>query len=292
MKTPPGVLPQPAVVDELCQVQDLLPTLASMAGIREIPDHLDGKDLSSLIKGNDAALTDRMLVINYSRMPQFKVTYTTGNPAIPNKNGAAVLWKHWRLLENRELYDLSRDPHQDRDVASDHPEIFQKMSDHLEDWWRDVEEDAMAVQRVVIGHDAENPMMITACEWLDVFVDQQVQIRRGVKKNGIWHLTVDRSGTYEFELRRWPRESGLALCENVAETKVTDGMYVEGSPLDIHAARIRIGDKEMEKSVAPEDLSAVFTFDLEKGENTLETWFIDEQDEPICGAYYVYITRE
>ena len=31
----------------------------------------------------------------------------------------------------------------------------------------------MEPQRVVIGSDRENPMMLTACEWLDVFIDQQ-----------------------------------------------------------------------------------------------------------------------
>lgn len=291
MKTPPGILPQPTVVDELCQVQDLLPTLTSMAGIKDIPENLDGKDLTPLITGEDAEFANRMLVINYSRMPQFKVSYITDNPAIPNKNGAAVLWKNWRLLENRELYDLSSDPHQDTDVASEYPEIFQQLSDHLEQWWNNVEEDALTVQRVVIGHDAENPMMITACEWLDVFVDQQVQIRRGVKKNGVWHIVVDRSGTYEFELRRWPRESGLALGESVSATTVTDGIYVEGSSLDIHTARIRIGEKEQVNNLEPSDRSAAFTFELEKGENTLETWFYDAENEPICGAYYIYIKR-
>jgi len=291
IRTPTELFPQPVVINELCQVQDLLPTLSSMAGIESIPDNLDGVDLSPLFRGERADPVERLLVINYSRMPQFKVNYTNNNPAIPDKNGAGVLWKNWRLLENRELYDLDNDPHQDHDVASEYPEIVRKMSDHLDDWWKKVKEDALEIQRIVIGHEEENPMMITACEWLDVFVDQQVQIRRGVKKNGIWHIIVDRPGTYEFELRRWPRESGLALQESVAETAVTDGRYIEGSPLDIHAARIRIGMKEKTKGTEPSDQSAVFTFTLEKGENTIETWFINGQDEPICGAYYVYIKR-
>ena len=66
-------------------------------------------------------------------------------------------------------------------------------------------------QRVVIGHVAENPMMLTACEWLDVFVDQQGQIRKGVRKNGYWELEVAEAGVYEFELRRWPREADTGL---------------------------------------------------------------------------------
>lgn len=291
LKTPPGMLPQPAVVNDLCQVQDLLPTLSSLAGIESIPENLDGMDLSSLIKGEKSDPEERMLVINYSRMPQFKVMYTTDNPSIPNKNGAAVLWKNWRLLENRELYDLSSDPHQDLDVASANPEIVRIMSDHLGEWWDKVQEDALKVQRVVIGHDAENPMMITACEWLDVFVDQQVQIRRGVKKNGVWHIRVDRPGTYEIELRRWPREAGLALQDGVESTTVTDGRYVEGPSLDIQSARIRIGEKEESKRVESSDTSASFTFELEKGETTIQTWFYDAIDQPICGAYYLYIKR-
>jgi hypothetical protein len=291
IRTPPDMFPQPAVIDELCQVQDLLPTLSSMAGIKDIPDNLDGIDLSPLIKGDDAALEDRMLVINYSRMPPFKVSYTTDNPSIPKKDGAAVLWKNWRLLENRELYDLNSDPHQDHDVAPEYPEIFQQMSDHLNEWWRSVEDGVLDIQRVVIGHDAENPMMITACEWLDVFVDQQAQVRRGVKKNGVWHIIVDRPGTYEFELRRWPRETGFALRDSMASTIVTDGRYVAGIPLNIHTARIRIGGKDKTKSIKHSDQSAAFTFDLEKGKNTIETWFYNGEDESICGAYYVYINR-
>jgi arylsulfatase A-like enzyme len=291
IRTPRDMFPQPAVIHTLCQVQDLLPTLASMAGIQSIPADLDGMDLSPLITGEKAALEDRMLVINYSRMPSFQVSYTKDNPSIPKKNGAAVLWQNWRLLENRELYDLDSDPHQDHDVAADYPQIVQQMRDHLDEWWKDVKEDALEIQRSVIGNDAENPMMLTACEWLDVFVDQQGQVRRGVRKNGVWHIIVDQPGNYAFELRRWPRESGLALRDSVASTVVTDGRYVKGVPLDIHAARIRVGDQEKVKNIERSDRSAAFTFNLEKGETTLQTWFLNASDEPICGAYYLYVKR-
>jgi hypothetical protein len=236
-------------------------------------------------------LEDRMLVINYSRMPMFNVTYTDGNPAIPEKNGAGVLWRNWRLLENRELYDINSDPHQDHDVAAGHPEVFQKMSNHLEEWWKEVENDVMEVQRIIIGNDAENPMMITACEWLNVFVDQQVQIRRGAKKNGIWHVIIDREGEYIFELRRWPRESGFALNDGIEETKVTDGMYVAGPAMDIKSARVRIGDQEGSANVGQADQAVTFEFHLQKGETTIQTWFDDSNGDPVCGAYYVYVER-
>ena len=110
-----------------------------------------------------------------------------------------------------------------------------------------------------------------------------------MKKSGIWHVIIDRDGEYIFELRRWPRESGLALQDGLSPTKVTDSTYVQGSPLDSRAARIRIGDREASKKVEPTDQSVEFVFDLKKGESTIQRWFNDRNGESICGAYYVYV---
>jgi hypothetical protein len=37
------------------------------------------------------------------------------------------------------------------------------------------------------------------------------QVRRGQKSNGEWNVIVDRAGSYEFELRRWPREADAPI---------------------------------------------------------------------------------
>ena len=70
-------------------------------------------------------------------------------------------------------------------------------------------------QRVVVGSDQENPSRLTACEWLDVFVDQQGQVRKGVEKSGYWLLDVHQPGTYEFELRRCPKRKQSSCCQPV-----------------------------------------------------------------------------
>jgi arylsulfatase len=275
----------------LSQVQDLLPTLADLAGIETIPERLDGESLGPVLRGERDGLDDRMLVINYSRMPTFKVTYTKDNPAIPQRDGAAVLWKQWRLLENRALYDIRSDLHQDHDVAADHPQIVAKMRAHLNTWWDGVKDDVMQPQRVVIGSDYENPMMLTACEWLDVFIDQQVQVRRAELKNGVWHLRVDQAGTYAFELRRWPRESGLKLADGLKPTPVTDGQYVAGKPLPVAAARLKIGEFDETRQPDEGDQSVTFTVSLKPGDTEMQTWFLDAQGNSVLGAYYVYVAR-
>ncbi len=40
-----------------------------------------------------------------------------------------------------------------------------------------------------------------------------------------------------------------------------------------------------------EDEAAVFTVQLDAGPTLLHTWFDDERNQPICGAYYVYVCR-
>lgn len=291
IRWPSGNLGPSREFHELSHVQDLLPTVADLAGLPKPQQRLDGESLAPLFRGQCESLGDRMLVINYSRMPTFKVKFTKGNPAIPQKNGAGVMWKNWRLLENRELYDVVADPHQDHNVAAEHPELVAKMRRHLDAWWDGVKEDVMVPQRVIIGSEHENPMLLTACEWLDIFVDQQTQIRRGVMKNGIWHLNVDKTGTYLFELRRWPRESGLALDAGAAPTKVTDGQFISGKAIPISSARMRIGDFDQTRSPDRGGQSVTFNVSLKPGPIELQTWFLDAQGNELLGAYYVYLER-
>jgi hypothetical protein len=147
----------------------------------------------------------------------------------------------------------------------------------------------MEPQRVVIGSDAENPLMLTACEWLDVFVDQRRQIRRSEAKNGVWHLLVDQPGTYTFELRRWPREANVPLRAGLSPTTVTDGSYVAGKALPIAGARIRIGT--FTDKAAAERSASAFTFrtQLAAGPIELQTWMLDDAGDELCGAYDVYV---
>jgi hypothetical protein len=254
----------------------------------------DGRSLVPQLRKNIPISDDRMIVINYSRMPSGFEYPSPFGQSIVKKDKSVVLWKRWRLIENRELYNLETDPMQTMDVSDKSPDVMIKMRTHLDQWWGGVKDIANETQRIIIGSDKENPIMLSACEWLDVFVDQQWQVKRGTEKNGYWLLEVERAGTYEFELRRWPKELDRPLSEPEPDFEkkelTTARLLIDGvihqkeyKPYSYEGARLKL---------SPEDKAATFQVELKKGPIALHTWF----DKPghyntAFGAYYVYVKR-
>ena len=189
------------------------------------------------------------------------------------------------------LFDVERDPAQQHDVAAEHPQVVAKMRAHLDHWWAGVEGKVLAPQRVIVGHPAENPTHLTACEWLDVFVDQQVQVRRGVLENGVWHLEVAKAGEYRFELRRWPRESGLRVDEACPQTTVVDGVYQAGVALPIASASLRVGAETVPAERNRDGTAFQATCRLKQGPSEFQATFHDADGKPVCGAYYLTVER-
>ena len=294
-------------IEGLTEVQDILPTLVELCGLNKpTPLDFDGTSLAPALRGEQKISDDRMLVINYSRMPGGFNYPSPFGQSIVRKDRAAVLWKGWRMLESRELYNRDTDLLQQNNVYDQNPEVVAKMQDHLDDWWDGVKEKVNRPQRIIIGNEKANPVMLTACDWLDVFVDQQGQIRRGVRKNGYWNLDVDTEGEYEFELRRWPREVDAAISSGIPEQKsTTPGRGIAGVALPIVNAKIYIGGVNLRsvaekkpygfeglvKKVSPDDKFVTFNIRLKPGPIYLHTFFDDKAGENICGAYYVYVKR-
>ena len=180
---------------------------------------------------------------------------------MPAKGDAAVLWDQWRLVRDRELYDLASDPGQAHDVASDRPDVVQKMRDHYAHWWAEIEPTVNQFGAITVGSDAENPTMLSPADWQDVFLDQSIQVREGMQANGPWNIQVDRGGDYEIRLRRWPDESHLALGAGdiprpraaVPAAETNSGGLIPGKALPIARARLRVGDVEQSLDVNPAD---------------------------------------
>jgi arylsulfatase A-like enzyme len=269
-------------IDTLTECQDLFPTLVDLCGLKA-PENgqIRGSSLVDLIHGDDKSLEDRILVIQYSRMDE----------QFPTKNKAGVLWRKWRLLRGKELYNVAEDPHQDKNVFKKHPDVVAKLQKHYDEWWAPVAPTLTTYQPSVIGSDKQNPTRLCASEWADVFLDQGGQVRRGVRKNGTWHIEVEKPGKYELALCRYPREAKTALTGSSPAHKGEDCHFGAGRALPIVKARLQVAGQDLEKKVKPTDLEAVFTLELPKGKTTLRSTFYNKKGRELCGAYYVYAKR-
>ncbi|MFM8577212.1 MAG: sulfatase-like hydrolase/transferase [Planctomycetaceae bacterium] len=292
VRWPGGGLRPAGDVDGVTEVQDILPTLVELLDLDLPPEaSFDGISLADVVRGRAEVPADRSVVINFSRMPIGAMRSAPGSAAVPRREGAAVLWKCWRLLGVTELYPLDEDPLQERNVIGQHPDLAAQLLTRLDAWWEGIAGRANEFQAIVIGHPAENPVTLTACEWADVFLDQQAQVRRGERKNGIWHVEVAETGEYAFRLSRWPYAAGLGLADGTPATRVTDGDLPAGDAWPVATARLSVDDIVRTASVIPGAWSVRFVVPLVAGRTTLETTLLDAAGGEIAGAYYVTAER-
>ncbi len=277
VRWPAGRLRAAGDVDGLTQVQDVLPTLLELCGVpAPAGAKFDGTSLAAVLRDASATLPERKLVIQFSRM----------NDAAPKPGDAAVMWRRWRLVSNRELYDVATDPGQARNVIEQFPEVVATLREHYTHWWDAVAPRVNEISPIHLGSAHENPTRLSPCDWVDVFFDQQTQVRRA-KKNGAWSLLVEQAGDYEISLRRWPVEADAPITAAMPAYQGRDGKYLPGEAFPVARAELRIGRETRGQAVSASDKVVTFKVALPRGPIELQTWFRDAQGSEIAGAYYV-----
>ncbi|WP_013629293.1 sulfatase family protein [Rubinisphaera brasiliensis] len=102
---------------------DWLPTLAAIAGANDLPEQLDGEDISDIWRGAE----------RQRERPLFWKTSSTGSaPSI--RDGKWKLHLPQRKQGETELYDLSVDPSETDNVAADYPEAVEELSAKINTW--------------------------------------------------------------------------------------------------------------------------------------------------------------
>jgi arylsulfatase len=116
---------------------DIFPTLAEIAGA-PIPSnvHLDGRSLAALLKAPNASWPDRYLFTHVGR-------WEVGKAAGSKYARCRVRNARFSLVNSKpekswELYDLSTDPGEKRDLATERPEVVSGMGEVYDRWWSEV----------------------------------------------------------------------------------------------------------------------------------------------------------
>jgi len=240
---------------------DILPTLIDLLDLKK-PEGpiIDGVSLQGILSTDGPALPDRTLFVHVQRefLP-------------PKWNNSVAMTPRWRLIDGGKLYDINSDPSQQVDVATEHPEIVQRLRDDYEEWWASLATDMQQTVRYGLGGN-ENPMTLNSHDWLMPGTEpaawHQNHIKRGALINGPWAVDVKRAGTYEITLHRW-------------------APYLE-RPMLITSARLQIGEVDERNDLKETATEARFQVNLNAGPAMLQTWLTRANGES-HGAYYTQV---
>jgi arylsulfatase A-like enzyme len=115
----PGHIRPGTKIPNIAGAIDLLPTLADLAGIRLAPAKpLDGVSLKPLLLGSSQPWKERMIFSH-------------------NMGKVSVRTQRYRLDSAGQLFDMIADPGQDRDVASEQPEVAARLRAAVATWRAD-----------------------------------------------------------------------------------------------------------------------------------------------------------
>jgi len=258
-------------IDRLAANIDLLPTLIDLCGLKAPDDvEFDGTSLKPLLIGETESWPDRVLVVDSQRV-EYPIKWRK----------SSVMTQRWRLINGEELYDMSIDPGQRKDVSKEYPDVVRRLRDEYERWWDSISRTFDGGCPIVIGTEHERVSTLTTHDWHgERCAWNQNQIKQGLECNGYWIIQIASDGRYEFELRRWPKEADVPINDAVPG----------GRAFNFKTARIRIGDQEEIKPVEQGAKGIKFAFSLKAGVTRLQTFLSDAEGRSI-GAYYVYARR-
>lgn len=281
-------------VHDLSIYTDFMPTILDLCGVTLPPERtFHGQSLATLLQSKPST-TDfdaRILVTDTQRVPR------------PVKwRQSCVMQNKWRLINRDELYELSTDPSQSTDVASNHPELVAILREAYEAWWTLCERQTDSDIPISIGSPLSHVALLTTHDLRNDEGDgvwHQGQVRRGLKSSGYWEIKVETSGLYEIELKRWPVEAGHSVRAAIKGGDVefnreavakTDWWWFEGGKaLDIRAARVEVeGYESVRTEVKDGDPGAVLRLELAAGNRRMRACFEGEGGLDQA-AYYVYV---
>jgi arylsulfatase A-like enzyme len=113
---------------------DIFPTLVELTGAKisaEVKQQVEGRSLAPLLKNPQGNWEDRTLVTHFGRWPK-------GKAEEAKFTHCSIRNTRFRLVNNKELYDLPADKGETTNVIEKHPEVVAQLRAAYESWWKEV----------------------------------------------------------------------------------------------------------------------------------------------------------
>lgn len=271
IRWPNGKIEAGKSVERLTAHIDILPTIIKLCELTAPEIAFDGSDIRQLLHTDGKGWPNRNLIVESQRV---------SDPIKWRK--CSVMNDRWRLVNGEELYDLSADPKQVKDLAAEYPDVVRQMRGEYDGFWNDVSKEHDLTSYMVIGSDRSPIVKLSSHDWL---IDRgppwsQSHVKKGaVAEVSFWAIEVERDGEYEISLRRWPVE---------ADKGINDGTY--GKAFNYKQARLQIGEVDETQDIPAGAKEVTFKATLKKGITKLSPTFISP--ELTATPYYAYVTHQ
>lgn len=279
----PGKIEAGRKIPQIAGVIDLLPTLADLADIPVASKKpLDGVSLKPLLLGKPEGWKERMIFSHWRRR-------------------VSVRTQQFRLDLKGNLFDMTEDPGQYKDVSAQYPEVTQRLKAAVEDW----------KEEVLTGYDDDHrPFVIGHPD----FKYTQIPARDGTAHGGIERSNKFPNCSY---FRNWTSLDGKITWD--AEVLASGDFQVEvyyacpakdvGSTIELSFGSSRLQGKITEPNDPPErgaehdrtprtesyvkDFKPLVlgTIHLEKGPGTLTLKALDKPGEQVMEFRLLMFTR-
>jgi arylsulfatase A-like enzyme len=288
IRWPEGQLTGGKDIDKLVAHFDLLPTFVELLGFDFNPvKPLDGKSLKPLLVNSAAPWPNRILYVDTQRL-QNLVKY----------KDYSVMDDRWRLINGKELYDMTTDKIQSRNVIAEYPLEAERLTLGYEIWWQSIIKEGVDERYayIKVGSARENPSRISAHDLLTGKHESSWHQNGAIvtsQVTGRWKIEFVEDGEYAITLRRFPRESGLAI--NATFPSLEKTLEIESNKrasvkADFKEAYLYVANLAKSEIIAEGQNEVTFKGQIPAGKYDMEAQLIDA-DHRVYPAYYVYIEK-
>ena len=142
----PGVIRPGDRGEQLCSSIDIFPTALAAAGV-SVPEDVPGLNLLPVLKSGEPTPRERVFGETFAHDvadlddPEASLLYrwVIEGPwkLLLTYDGERGRHAHFHPREELrpQLYDLLADPHENQNLASDHPELVARLAAQLQQWW-------------------------------------------------------------------------------------------------------------------------------------------------------------
>ncbi|SFB53535.1 arylsulfatase [Algoriphagus aquimarinus] len=288
IRWPDGQLTGGKDIDKLVAHYDLLPTFVDLLGFDFSPvKPLDGTSLKPLLTNSAKSWPNRVLYVDTQRLQNL------------NKyKDYSVMDDRWRLVNGKELYDMENDKIQSKNVIAQNPLVAEKLALGYEKWWESImgENPNERYAYIKVGSSKENPSRISAHDMLTGKHESSWHQNGAITASqvtGRWKIEFVEDGEYAITLRRFPRESGLAINATFPSQKKTIELESDKPASvkdDFEKAYLYVANLEKSESIQKDQEEVTFTGQISAGKYDMEAQLIDA-DKRVYPAYYIYIEK-